>query len=821
MPLNIFGASKLHVHYNRLNSDYEGWSLWVWNEEEKKPGFEAADYVLDDFGALFEIDLGSHSLAGKRIGILHKCGNWEMKDGGDKIVNTAKQLNVYIVEGDEKIYFSRPEVSTRVIQAVFDSENKVKVGFSRNVNAKYVEKADFLLLYCDQTYKPLAKDIENKIAYLFFPPLKDLKWENVVRGKALLKSPILPAVEIGLGDVMYGKDFGTEKRLGAFLKNGQTYIRVFSPSVRNMYVLIYDTLESWPNVVEMDYRGGGLWEKIFDSDLDGKYYKIRVKTADGFVEGLDPYARCVTAHDGKALILTRNGQVSSSPEFPPSHAIIYEMHIRDFTIDENSGIRFGGKYLGLTENETSLKAGSEIKTGLSHLRELGINVVHVLPIQDFENNEHSDSYNWGYMPVNFNSPEGWYATKTEDDSRVKELKKMISVLHENGIKVVMDVVYNHTAETDGKQYNFEALAPGYYYRKNPDGSYSNGSGCGNEFKTESEMGRKFIIDSLLYWTKRYGVDGFRFDLMGLIDKQTSYEIVRRLTEIKPDIIIYGEPWTAGRTPVEGIRKGDQKGKGFALFNDDFRDALKGNVFDINEPGYIQASLSDESVIEANKKRIKVMEGIKGSISSFTESPLESVNYVSCHDNHTIFDRMDLSLPEIPLDVKIKAAFLANAIVLTSQGIPFIHSGAEFLRSKKGESNSYNLPDEINMIRWAQKKENLKIFNLYKALIKIRKEHPVFRMENKTQIEKNLRFYEDLNLPISPPSIAYVLYGENVGDIWKKVVILINPENKEKKFILPDGDFRLVFDSRGNVERMSLEFEGEFLAQPVSLTILAI
>ncbi|MEK7721265.1 MAG: alpha-amylase family glycosyl hydrolase, partial [Elusimicrobiota bacterium] len=342
-------------------------------------------------------------------------------------------------------------------------------------------------------------------------------------------------------------------------------------------------------------------------------------------------------------------------------------------------------YLGAAEAGTRHPEFPLITTGLDHIAGLGVNAVHILPFQDFENGDNASVYNWGYMPVNFNSPEGSYASNPADGSRVRETKLMIDAFHRKGLKVIMDVVYNHTAETRAAVYNFNAAAMDYYYRLNSDGTYPNGSGCGNEFRTEAPMARKFLLDSLLYWMREYRVDGFRFDLMGLIDAETAAEIMRVLKLENPGIFIYGEPWTAGATPAKGVKKGSQRSLGFAVFNDGFRDAIKGGVFSPADLGYVQAARNREGV----------MRGIRGAVDDFTDGPLETINYVSCHDNHTLWDRIELSVNHEPLQNKVAMDKLANALVFTSQGIPFLHAGEEFLRTKKGEKNSYNLPDEIN------------------------------------------------------------------------------------------------------------------------------
>ncbi|MFH1618504.1 MAG: type I pullulanase, partial [bacterium] len=525
--------------------------------------------------------------------------------------------------------------------------------------------------------------------------------------------------------------------------------------------------------------------------------------------GIDPYSRCNTAHDGRGLFIRDTPAMEESPGFDPSESVIYEMHLRDFTIDPQSGVHHKGKYLGSAEVGTRHARFKEIKTGLDHLLELGINTVQILPVQDFENDESSDTYNWGYMPVHFNSPDGWYATDTRGPQRVTELKRLVNALHKNGIKVVMDVVYNHTAESGGKEYGLSAMADGYYYRRKPDGAYWDGSACGNEFKSESPMAGKFMLDSLKYWVREYKIDGFRFDLMALIDRETMAEIVRELKSMKEDILIYGEPWAPGATPVAKIEKGSQRSAGFTIFNDNFRDAVKGNVFDLS-PGYVQAGLNRDGVIA----------GIRGSIDDFTDSPLETVNYVSCHDNHTLWDRINLSVEDdVPPEMRVDMDKLANAIILTSQGIPFLHSGEEFLRSKNGAENSYNLPDSVNKIDWELKNAHNDVFKYYRGLIELRKKHPAFRMKTAEAVRKNLRFYEETGLPSTEPGIAYVIDGAAAGDLWREIVVLINPSWEKKEFRLPKGFFKVAADGRQTYAGWGKPVSGKIGVAPVSLMVL--
>lgn len=526
-----------------------------------------------------------------------------------------------------------------------------------------------------------------------------------------------------------------------------------------------------------------LWGICIPFDLKGKFYTFSVlRNGVPSREFIDPWSRSNTNTYGRGLIFSDDTKIAKSPKLRnKTDAIIYEMHIRDFTIDSHSGIKQKGKFLGITEVGTKLDIDSTIKTGIDHLLDLGVNVVQVMPVQDFDNDEENPTYNWGYMPVNFNSPEGIYATDLTDDSRVVEFKKMVDALHKAGIRVNMDVVYNHTAENlNHNPWGFEILQPGKYYRFDSRGSYSNGSGCGNEFHSESKLGRDFIIESCKYWVSEYGIDGFRFDLMGLIDRTTMKDLVIEIKKIKPDIQVYGEPWTAGKTPIKPTIKGVQKGQGYAVFNDNYRDAIKGSVFD-HGPGYVQAGINIA----------KIKKGILGSITDFAKNPNETINYVACHDNQTFWDRLNISLPKESLDKLIKMDKMGAALVFTAQGVPFIHSGQEFLRTKYGNDNSYNAPDSINMIRWEFKKKYLDVFNYYKGLIALRKAHPLFCFDQAEEIKKNIRFFDDdLNIPLPESVVAWQITSGQSGDVWQQAVLIANPTEKEFLISLPPGNFRL-------------------------------
>lgn len=807
---NLSNAAELKIHYNRLGNT-DNWNMWVWNEEDKQQGFQVLPEGRDDFGLLFKLDLKGKNLEDKIIGLLPRRGQWEVKDSPERYLKDKKVKDIYLLEGDTEIYFAPPEISTKITGVWLDSNSLIRIAFSRPVPADYVSGLNISLKSQDKVYVVISvngikEGLSN--AYLLNFAGGTLSYKQALAGDYKLLSSLSGELPVDIGSIVYEPSLVWKGKLGAFTENDKTIIRVFAPKASNVFVKILDMTTGKEYLEPMHYKESGVWEKVFSSDISGKYYRLSTIQNGRHYEGLDPYAKCVSNDDGYALIGTEKTQVSTSPVFDLSEAILYEVHLRDLTVDKNSGAEHKGKYLGAAQHGTHHPSYSDITTGLEHIAELGANVVHILPFQDFQNNDNFSSYNWGYMPVNFNSPEGSYATEQKGFARVKEAKQMISAFHEKGIKVVMDVVYNHTAENRSEIHNFNAMSMDYYYRINPDGSYSNGSGCGNEFNTEAPMARKFIIDSLLHWVREYKVDGFRFDLMGLIDLEAVDEIIAALKAEKPDIIIYGEPWAGGKTPTIGVSKGAQSGKGYAVFGDNFRDALKGSVFNDREKGYVQAGVN----------RDKVMRGIRGSVEDFASSPMEAINYVSCHDNHTLWDRINRSA-NVSDEEKIKMDKLANAIVLTSQGIPFIHAGEEFLRTKKGEHNSYNLPDEINMLDWSRKKQYIDVFRYYKDLIALRKAHQAFRMKTSDEVLNNLKFFDELGIRTPNQGIGYILHGSAVGDVWESIVVLINPSRKTETFNLPNGIWTKVFDEHGFYKTSYTELKSSAKIPPLSLVIL--
>lgn len=628
----------------------------------------------------------------------------------------------------------------------------------------------------------------NRLLYLLLPTL--------LAGPALARPDVYPSdqpvILAGMSSQMENPAdrFYSDLPLGALYSAAATTFRVFAPTAESVLLHLYATpVGGVARHLELQRNSDGTWETTVAGDLQNHFYTYSAAGEDpGFhpeCEVPDPYSRCVTACDGRSMIFQDQTPVAERPTFEQHEAIIYEMHLRDFTIDPNSGVQRRGKYLGLTETGTTLTGHPEIRTGLDHLSELGINTVQVMPFSEFASDEENDAYGWGYDPALYQTPDGWYASERLDSSRVREAKQMIDAFHKRGIRVVMDIVLNHTDDSLRKRAGaFECLAPGYYYRRRLDGRYFDGAACGNEIRSEAPMVRRFLKDTVKHWVVDYKVDGFRFDLMGLMDLQTAVELTRELRELAPDLLLYGEPWAAGATPIEVLGKGSQRNQGFSVFNDNFRDALKGSIFQARDQGYIQ-----------NGGRIDAVRlGIAGSIDDFAASPVESLNYVECHDNHTLWDRLQLSTERdsnATTDAGRQAMDrLAAAILLTSQGIPFLHSGQEMLRTKHGDDNSYDKPDSVNMIRWSQKLENHDVVSYYQGLIHLRKEHALFRLRSASQVRRALRFQK------SPEkTVVYTLTDPTGSDTWQRALVILNGSPVEQMVPVLPGVWKVYVDGQ--------------------------
>lgn len=544
------------------------------------------------------------------------------------------------------------------------------------------------------------------------------------------------------------------------------------------------------SIYKFSKTNDGIWHKKIDGDLNGTYYTYQVKIKNQWLtETPGIYAKAVGVNGNRAMVLDMN---STNPKAwkndkgpvlnHPNEAIIYELHIRDMTIHPKSGSSSPGSYLGLAEEGT--KGPKNISTGIDHLKELGITHVHLLPTFDHysidETNLNTPQFNWGYNPRNYNVPKGSFSSNPFNaEVRIKEFKQMVKTFHDNGIGIIMDVVYNHTGKTIESNFNQEV--PDYYYRQWEDGSYADAAACGNETASERTMMQKFIIESVIYWTTEYHIDGFRFDLMGIHDIETMNKIADAVKKTNPDALLYGEGWTANDSPLpeakKALKKHMQQLPKIAAFSDEIRDGIKGSVFDDESTGFVSGATNTEEsikfgIVGAIQHPQLDYNNVNYSNTPWTQEPWQAINYVSCHDNHTLLDKLKISRPEADLEELIDMHKLANAIVLTAQGTPFLHAGVEMLRTKNFEHNSYNLPDSINQINWNWKIQHAEVFEYYKNLILLRKTHPAFFMNSTSDVVKHLKFHT-----IADGIVSYKIEDYANNDSWKNILVIYNASKK--------------------------------------------
>lgn len=629
--------------------------------------------------------------------------------------------------------------------------------------------------------------------------------------------------------------------LGLTYTAAQSAFRIWSPPADNAQLLIYaNGMDNTPlQIIQMKKSTAGTWTAILPGNQKGKFYAFRVHINNKWLNAVpDPYAKAAGVNGRKGMIVDMKQtnpagwESDKSPIFgATTDAIIYELHVRDASIAANSGIQQKGKFIGLTEKGT--KNGEGLATGLDHLKELGVTHIHLLPSYDFysidESKPGKPQYNWGYDPLNYNIPEGSYSTDAANGlTRIREFKQLVKTFHENGLRVVMDVVYNHTMLTEDSYFN--QLVPGYYYRQTADGKFSNATACNNETASERVMMRKFMLESVKYWVEEYHIDGFRFDLMGVHDITTMNLISKELHRLKPDILLYGEGWTAGSSPLpdsaRALKANAARLDRIAVFSDDIRDGIKGSVFEHNDKGFASGKPGMEEsikfgIVAACRHPQVDYSKVNYSKAPYASEPYHTVTYTECHDNHVLWDKLAISANDVPETQRREMHKLALSVVLTSQGISFLHAGTEFLRSKKGNENSYNAGDSINAIDWSLKTKNKDVFDYVKTLIKIRRQHPAFRMKTSGQIAANLMFVDKLPAGI----IAYTLNGAAVNDSWKKILVIFSGLPDKSSFHLPEGNWNIAISNdmaavKGKVATKNKAVAGkEIFLAPYSCTIL--
>lgn len=628
------------------------------------------------------------------------------------------------------------------------------------------------------------------------------------------------------------------KDLGLTYRYDSSVFKVWSPPAEAMRLLLYAEGEGGKplEVHEMHPDTLGVWKVAVKGNLRRKYYAFQAMHRGKWsMEVPDPYARAVGVNGMRAMVLSMKETDPENWDFdarPPlagfNDIVLYELHVRDFSSHSSSRSNYPGQYLAFTER--GLRNADRQRIGVDHLRSLGVTHIHLLPVFDFRSIDErlprdSAGFNWGYDPQNYNVPEGSYSSNPHDGAvRIREFKMMVSAMHAAGLRVVMDVVYNHTGATETSLFN--QLVPGYYYRQNPDGSFSNASACGNEIASERPMVRKFIVESTEYWAREYHVDGFRFDLMGIHDIATMQAVRKALDKVDPTIFIYGEGWTASASPLpetqRAVKKQTAQLEGIAAFSDDFRDGLRGHVFTPTDRGFVSGA-------PGLKESVKF--GIVGSVyhpqvdyskvnyskSPWAKSPMQCINYVSCHDNHTLWDRLAISATDQPEGLRARMQRLALTAVLTSQGVPFLHAGSEMLRTKRGAENSYNLPDGINQINWNWRSQHAETFDYIQALIQIRKTHPAFRMMDPAMIRKHITFLDQDNDNV----LAYLITDNANGDSWKSIMVIFNGSAENQGVAIPPINWTMVLNVDAvHSEGLGNVFAYNLIIPPFSAAILS-
>lgn len=627
--------------------------------------------------------------------------------------------------------------------------------------------------------------------------------------------------------------------LGAKIKGGKTYFRLWAPLSDDVTLNIYKYghptslgNEKYPGddvpfkTYEMKKSIKGTWNIVVNENLSGFYYTYTINNQGDIINDIvDPYAKAIGLNGLRGCIVdfsitNPKGWIKDyKRQYKINELIIYELHIRDITMDHswNGPEHLRGTYLGVTyPGTTYTKKGITVTTGFDHIKELGVNAVQILPIYDQANDELSDIFNWGYNPQNYNALEGQYSTNPYDAiTRIKEFKEMCLAFHNAGIEVIMDVVYNHmNCIADS---SFDKIVPGYYFRYKDDNTPSNGSDCGNETASDRPMYQKYMIDSVIFWATEYNLAGYRFDLMGIHDIKTMNKLASKLHEIDPNIKVYGEPWLGGASTLKpiyrSVTKNYKKLKNVGIFNDVIRDAVKGSVFQTTEGAWIQGEGSVRNIASN-------MNGC------YFEDPTKQVNYVSCHDNNTLADK--LTLTKVSKSKLADADIVAQGIVLLSEGVTFMLQGEEILRSKPVKldngkielsHNSYNLPDSTNSTKWNEKIKNLDVFNKYKSLIEINKKHPIFHYSTVEECK-----YYNVVKEYSDKSqiVVEISKAPGVIDEWNKVVLLFtnNRVNGKKINYELKEEYKVEFVSGNNSLKVGEVVSGQIILGEYSLVVLA-
>ena len=835
-------SPKIFIHYYRFNADYSDWNVWGW--QNKPESLDGAAYYFEDDDTAVEYNFGGKVLMINinetfpditKLGLIVRKGNWLAKDiDADRFVDIPalaanEEFHIYLVEGDERIGTflgdpDGPSKNPKLKFAYFTAINEIKFEGTETLDGEsIVVKADGI------SQEITARNVVGAIGTVTIASEIDFSKTYTIEATfSDSETRSFPVTFDGIYDSeAFELAFGYEGTdLGSYVTETLTTFRLWAPVSQSVTLNLYDTgtpqefggSNEPTRSIEMTRSEKGTYYYEELGNLNGTYYTYTVNNGGTPVEVIDPYAKSAGVNGLRGMVVdfAQLNPVGFTYDSRPNNmvnatdAIIYELHVRDLTSHSSwNGTEINrGKFLGMIESGTRYE---EYKTGFDHILDLGVTHVQVLPFFDYGNAIDEsrldevgyNSFNWGYMPLNFNAPEGSYSSNPYDgETRVRELKEMIMGFNDAGIRINMDVVYNHHGETANS--NFELIVPGYYFRKTVTGAFSNGSGTGNETASDRIMMRKFMVDSVAFWAEEYNISGFRFDLMALHDIETMNLIVDTLNAIDDTIMVYGEPWMGGTSTLPASL---QAGKNnlylmpeVAAFNDDLRDGVKGSVFGSTLGGFVQGVYSIAGMDTIARTKYGIVGGISHVAIDGTKlsagkvwhtEPTKTINYVTAHDNNTLHDKLYLSLVETNrLDLIPALQKQANAIVLTSQGIAFLHAGDELLRSKplidrEGfDHNSYQSPDATNQIRWDLMTDSTtqNVYNYYKGLIALRNAHPSFRMALADEVNESLSFiYTDI-----AGMIAYEITNAASGDTAESFLVFHNSNSTDVTVTLGAG-----------------------------------
>ncbi len=824
--LNVYnedGATKLNVHYYNFDQKYSAdrMEAYAWAGSDAGGSYPLSE--TDDFGALFKVGLlpkDGVSTAGVRV---IQDGNADMALDYEIDLTKASNdtIDVYIVEGNPTLWYTMGEVIYKpvIAEAYFSETTSKEIYATLSRAPQNMSSLAAQLKVTDGNgteYAVASADSEDGRTVLLtmeeeleLSKAYDLSMEEY-EGTTISMNRIIGSSYFDEAFTYDGDD------LGATYTKEKTGFKVWAPTASEVSLNLYEQGDG-DNLIEtvpMTLGDKGVWFCEKQGDLNGIYYTYSIKNGNKTNEAVDLYARTTGVNGNRGMVVDLSAtnpegfENDTRPAFVnPTDAIIYELHVRDLSSDASSGISNTGKFLGFTETGTTNADG--LATGIDHIKDLGVTHVQILPSYDYatvdESKLDTPQFNWGYDPKNYNVPEGSYSTDPyHGEVRINEMKQMVQALHENGIRVNMDVVYNHTFNIEDS--NFQKTVPDYYYRKVGE-NYSNASGCGNETASDHAMMRKYMVDSVVYWATEYHIDGFRFDLMAVHDIETMNAIRSALDKIDPSIMVYGEGWTGGDCAIsssqQALKANIAKMDRVGAFSDDIRDGIKGSVFDAQDKGFVsgkdgmEESIKFGIVAATPHPQVLTYKNDKGS-KSWAAQPGQSINYISCHDNLTFWDKLAISNADDSEETRIKMNKLGSAIILTSQGVPFFQAGEEMLRSKPSatveggfDENSYASPDSTNSIKWSNKASVMDTYEYYKGLIAFRKVHSALRMATTADIQNNLVFMGGLDANV----VGYTITNNANGDTAEKITVILNGNENAVNVTLPAGTWEICVNDK--------------------------